>query len=88
MLERLLQPIKAKLAGKGGRKHTLAPLSIDESGQARFHFLCAKKECGCSGDFTIEELLEAVEEFKRVVNKERKEGGNGEQATCSEDRAA
>jgi hypothetical protein len=33
--------------------------------------MCIKSGCGCSGIFTIEELLEAVEQFKREIEKER-----------------
>jgi hypothetical protein len=74
MLPKLLQPLKAKVAGKRGWKHTLAPLSIDEqSGQVWVRLMCIKSGCGCSGIFTIEELLEAVEQFKREVEKEEKE---------------
>jgi hypothetical protein len=66
MLSKLLQPLKAKVAGKRGNKHTLAPLSIDdESGQVRIGFRCPKLWCGCSGHYSLEELLEAVEQFKR-----------------------
>jgi hypothetical protein len=72
MLSKLLQPIKAKVAGKRGWKHTLAPLSIDgASGQVWVRLMCIKSGCGCSGIFTIEELLEAVEQFKREIEKER-----------------
>jgi hypothetical protein len=71
MFERLLQPIKAKVAGKRGNKHTLAPLSIDDkSGQVWFDFRCDKAWCGCSGHYTLEELLGAVEQFKRKTEKE------------------
>jgi hypothetical protein len=71
MLAKLLQPLKAKVAGKRGNKHTLAPLYIDgESGQVWFSFRCNKAWCGCSGNYTLEELLEAVEQFKRENTRE------------------
>jgi hypothetical protein len=71
MLSKLLQPIKAKVTGKRGWKHTLAPLSIDEqSGQVSFYFICIRPDCGCSGYYTLEELLEAVEQFKRENTRE------------------
>jgi hypothetical protein len=77
MLSKLLQPLKARVAGKRGNKHTLAPLSIDEqSGQVWFGFRCNKAWCGCSGHYTLEELLEAVEQFKR----ENTRGGDKEAA--------
>jgi hypothetical protein len=61
------QPIKAKQVGKGGRKHTLAPLSIGADGQPLFHFMCIKSGCGCNGYYTLGELIEAVEQFKKEV---------------------
>jgi hypothetical protein len=65
------QPIKAKVPGKKGNKHTLAPFSIDASGQVWLGFRCNKAWCGCSGHYTLEELLKAVEQFKRDNENER-----------------
>jgi hypothetical protein len=70
MFEKLQQPIKAKTEGRGKRKHTLAPLSIDVSGQVVFHLLCIKSGCGCSGEYTLAELIEIVERFKEEVRGE------------------
>lgn len=84
MVERIQQPIKAKVAGRGGRKHTLAPISMGADNQPLFHFMCIKSECGCSGFYTLEELIEAVEQFKKELRGRVEENG---EISCK-DRAA
>jgi hypothetical protein len=80
MLERLLQPIKAKQAGRGGFKHTLAHLALSEgTGRAGIRLACGKAGCGCEAFYSIEELIKLGEEIGK---------GNGEQAASSENRAA
>jgi hypothetical protein len=75
MLSKLLQPLKAKVAGKRGI-NTRLPLFLlmRQSGQVWFRLMCIKSGCGCSGIIRLEELLEAVEQFKREVEKEKEKG--------------
>jgi hypothetical protein len=45
------------------------------SSPARFGFISdALNRCGCSGYYTLEELLEAVEQFKREIKRKEREG--------------
>jgi hypothetical protein len=86
MFERVIQqPIKAKQAGRGGFKHTLAHLALSEgTGQAGIRLACGKAGCGCEAFYALEELHQLIEQF----NKREDGGKDGEQAASSENRAA
>jgi hypothetical protein len=72
-LQPQLQPLKAKIAGKLGRKHTIGRLALIESGQAGVYFECFKPECGCSGYYTLEELGSIAGHFNDGSDGEGKE---------------
>ncbi|MBA3829893.1 MAG: hypothetical protein H0X33_13215 [Taibaiella sp.] len=61
-----LPPLKAKEAGRSGHKHTLASFPVDESGEPLVRLLCVKPGCGCSGTYSIQELLEHLGYFKEL----------------------
>jgi hypothetical protein len=67
------QPVKATEPGRGGRKHTLALVRLNDAGKPEIHLQCDKSGCGCSGWYALEDLISGFEHFVRDGEKEKKE---------------